>query len=502
MSQYDSQILSKGYPFPSSIPPESMEAPELERQVHICDRVSQKWAGLAEGQYAYPRDGTQFVLGQRVQDLRIRSKAGVEVKIRSVHFLNVPGRDLMLVHYKDDWSVLEVWDLERKGVKGSGAKKVAEWGPRGTIVKNVVVDGNGDGESGVRIAVGVLVPPEEHLVQVLTLTPSLSFEITASVRTFMSPIAFQGNLLGLGDHLSQSPLWNWKASTFASLDGELAPNRENHTTLSPEAEGDEIGTMNPIVDMVFAQDYVFVARAYTLTLFSIPKEFHATLDRAMEDSVGFLAKHSFGCVDAVCVTPVAPRNGAATVTPSYHILVRGFSNDSWKEWNSHTLQLYALDPASPAPLASSSVPYLFPPRLEASVATRYGRLNCSRVFLGKAGVALWVQPKRSGMRFQEEEYYGIDHYVDSPHIQLSDHRDAPRLNAAILVDSPYRFDDGSGEMSTGFMEETDGEAAELDPILVMANHDGDADWTCMDWDEAGGRIVLGLESGWVTLIEM
>jgi hypothetical protein len=64
-------------------------------------------------------------------------------------------------------------------------------------------------------------------------------------------------------------------------------------------------------------------------------------------------------------------------------------------------------------------------------------------------VALWVQPKRSGMRFQEEEYYGIDHYVDSPHIQLSDHRDAPRLNAAILVDSPYRFDDGSEEMSTG-----------------------------------------------------
>ena len=52
------------------------------------------------------------------------------------------------------------------------------------------------------------------------------------------------------------------------------------------------------------------------------------------------------------------------------------------------------------------------------------------------------------------------------------------------------------------MEETAGETVQLDPILVKANHDSDADWTCIDWDEARGRIVLGLQNGWVTLLEM
>lgn len=58
------------------------------------------------------------------------------------------------------------------------------------------------------------------------------------------------------------------------------------------------------------------------------------------------------------------------------------------------------------------------------------------------------------------------------------------------------------QLISAVMDDTDEEPVQLDPIFVRANHDGDADWMCMDWDEAGGRIVLGLENGWVTLIEM
>ena len=52
------------------------------------------------------------------------------------------------------------------------------------------------------------------------------------------------------------------------------------------------------------------------------------------------------------------------------------------------------------------------------------------------------------------------------------------------------------------MEDADDGVVQLDPILVKANHDNDADWTCVDWDEPGGRIALGLRNGWVTLLEM
>lgn len=340
----------------------------------------------------------------------------------------------------------------------------------------------------------------EHAVQILRLTPSLSLEVTMSLPTLFSPVTLQGDLVGLGNYVLQSAIWNWKTSSFSSLDEEPAPEQLNHTTYSPGAEDDEVGTINPIYNMYLSREHVFVARAYTLTLFAMPQRFHPSLDAAASDANVSLAKHSFGCVDAICMTQTGTTNGGL---PAYRLLVRGFSDDAWKNRDDHVLQVYTLDsdPSSPS--------YRFPPRLEARIPTKYGRLKCRDVFLGNAGVALWTQPKERcwrpfGYEDTEREY----------------------IYAAILPDSPYRSAGSKGGSSSGcefypflclvdgnsstsdllcvcaVMERRHDGSVKLNPILLKTNHDSESNWTCMDWDEATGRIALGLQDGCVTLVEM
>lgn len=150
ISQCDTHIRSKGYPFPTSAPSESLSAADIERQAHICDRVTQKWVGFGQGLYAYPRDGARFSSCHRVRSLESQR----EKPIRDVRFIDIHGRSLVLLHCKDDWSVLELWD-----VGGCGeAVKLCKWSPRGTIIKCLSV--NSDMNSEATLAVGVLLQPE------------------------------------------------------------------------------------------------------------------------------------------------------------------------------------------------------------------------------------------------------------------------------------------------------------------------------------------------------
>ncbi|KAJ3543685.1 hypothetical protein NMY22_g3048 [Coprinellus aureogranulatus] len=394
------------------------------------------------------------------------------MSIRDVCFVDIHGRNLLLVHYKDDWSVLELYDVGGR----EDIVRVGEWRPRGTIIKCLAV--NSDSSSPATLAIGVLLQPENHGVQLLSISPSMTFEPMIFLTTILNPIALQGDLIGLGDFSLQSVLWNWREGTSATLHEGMAPQRQGHTTRSGEAlELDLDGlNFNPIYNMYLSQDYVFVARAYTLALFAMPKRFHANPLTAMEDASGFIAMHSFGCVDALRMTPVPSKEGGL---PSYKILVRAFSDDAWRDRDSHTLEVFTLEPNDPS---SSDIPYRFPPKLDARIPTKYGRLNCTNVYLGKAGVALWTQPKQRMWRPFGDE-------------------DAEReyIYAAILPDSAYRSGDG---VARGSMEQRSDGSVKLHPILIQTNEDSECDWTDMDWDEATGRIALGSQDGSVALIEI
>ena len=133
-----SDVLSVGLPFPHRQLAD-MEPVELERSVKRALRIGRFWRS----------DCTQPATAV---DFPASSGTGVS----DVRFLpGYDGRRLATLS-KGIWSVISCWDItshQTSDIPGSGARKIAEWCPKGTIITGLVV--NSDAHSDAVIATSV-----------------------------------------------------------------------------------------------------------------------------------------------------------------------------------------------------------------------------------------------------------------------------------------------------------------------------------------------------------
>ncbi|KAF6751939.1 hypothetical protein DFP72DRAFT_906586 [Ephemerocybe angulata] len=499
IAQCRGHITSKGHPFPTYTPLNAMSLSELEHHAVNCFRVAQKWLCFAHGRSEKFPDG-DFATCETVTIKEVCEGVG----IYATHYLNIHGRLLLLILYKAIWSVLDLWDV----ADPVNPTKICEWTTKGSIIKALVV--NKDQSSEATIALGVYTEAKEHVVQILTVPPSLNLEILLSIPSIFVPLTLKGHLVALCQGTqSRTMIWNWKSSRYAMLDEEL-PEEGAISTRSEDASEDILGARPEYpLEVTFAQGGVLIGRAKFVTLHRTPELLYSSFEEAETAPTGYLAKHTFGYLDSICTTADEPHD--ADTPPSYRILTRGYTDDPWRERDEHSLHVYRLDfNLDFLEHPSTTVPYLFPPVHEARIPTRRGKLHCPEIFLSKKGVALWVQPKK-----WEGPYPG---YAPVPLINVASsdpdepgriswvrmgdwEREKEYIRAAILPGSVYRRADDGSKGTALLGEGTDGEV-NVRPVLLKTNRCLEADWTSMDWDEETGRIVLGHQDGRVMLIEM
>lgn len=168
--------------------------------------------------------------------------------------------------------------------------------------------------------------------------------------------------------------------------------------------------------------------------------------------------------------------------PTYHgpinILIRAESDDPWSQ-ERHNLQLHVLQPNPqyglfPEPVDIRESPYIFPPSSVTEVMSTHGSLRCTEIKLEPFGTAIWVHPRdraATGL---------IPADINTP---FQRPRVPERLVAAVF---PGRL--------------TSAATSQTKALTVWMNEMND--WTCMDYSEALGRVLLGSSSGTVTILEL
>lgn len=289
----------------------------------------------------------------------------------------------------------------------------------------------------------------EHYVELINLTPTFAFQVMRSLPTLAGPISLNGDLVALCNYSSRTTLWNWSTSSYAVLNEDLPAEGDGlgQTTRSRSVDildnrgrhlydDDEMRSFPIQVELDTAHGSVLVGRALALTMFAMPTVWYHTLPEAEALATGYLAKHYFGFLDAICFT---------SNSTSYHILVRGYSDDAGKGQYPHFLRVYRLPPNDDP---ASILPYTFPPIEQATIPTKRGRLCCTDTFLGKKGVAMWVQP-RPWRGYEEGCVADRDSFslVDFRRAEIGwEPPEKECLYAAILPGSAYRHLD-EAEMS-------------------------------------------------------
>jgi hypothetical protein len=212
-------------------------------------------------------------------------------------------------------------------------------------------------------------------------------------------------------------------------------------------------------------------------------------------------------VDAIvaCVCPHLSTSKCAGTPIS--ILVRGESDDPWAQ-DAHYLELYSLLPNSDyaqqklemqyldtldeadSDLGAHSIPhsppspYNFPPCKTYHIKSHRGALRCKQVMLGKFGTAAWIEP-------QERFSSGLVTGFVPPMVDIWRRLDADGvqrhecLRVAVLP--------GSLTMDA----ESESEVHSRSVLTNEANN-----WTSFDYDEIGGRFVLGSSFGKIVVIKV
>lgn len=240
--------------------------------------------------------------------------------------------------------------------------------------------------------------------------------------------------------------------------------------------------LNRCVQVVFAYECILVIRTRSIHLFQVPV---LTMTEPMP-LYGSLACHSFGWVNDVSAS-LSPRAVLADIQkfPSHDpisILIRSESDDPWSQ--EHKMQLFTLEPNplyysshSESDINTKISPYRFPPSLNTQVSFVHGSLRCTDMKLEPYGTAVWVHPHNRAAA-------GL--ISSDVHLQALPVPNTPSANETLIAAVfPGRLN------PTGVNVET--------KTLWMNEHN---DWSCMDYNETFGRIVLGSISGAVTILEL
>lgn len=241
----------------------------------------------------------------------------------------------------------------------------------------------------------------EHHVHILSLNRDTnSVESLISFPTPFVPMTLEGTRVALCDDRAQTAIWDWSTSQYSVLDedlweegteGHTNPGRWNHFHHNLPAQ------------VLFAFDSILVVRARSLSLFpDCPSKTASQTEGDQARSP--MARHSFGWLDGVSVTPQIPPGGDRGTPHSYNILLRAESDDPWRPPSSHSLDLYTLyvNPDYLLAKENDSItsgtvlhPYCFPPTYHSKMPTSRGALRCPGLRLGICGTAIWVRPGES-----------------------------------------------------------------------------------------------------------
>jgi hypothetical protein len=263
---------------------------------------------------------------------------------------------------------------------------------------------------------------------------------------------------------------------------------------------------NDCLQVLFTHESVLVVRARSIHLFAYP-DFrpHDINSQFVQEECLQLAQHSFGWVDGIAAS-ICPHlsTSEGSGTP-ISILVRGESDDPWAQ-NTHYLQLYSLlpnidyaqqklemqyldtlhkvDSDFGVPHALPS-PYNFPPREDYHIKSRRGALRCKQVVLEKFGTAAWIEP-------QERFYSGLVTGLVPPTVDVGEQW-SWQDEVQVQRHECLRVAVFPGSMSVHA-------DTEVNSRRVLTNEGNN--WTSFDYDEIGGRIVLGSSFGKIVVIKL
>jgi len=284
----------------------------------------------------------------------------------------------------------------------------------------------------------------------------------------LKPIALRGDILAFSDAIADTVIWNWRDQTRATL---------RHAV-------DELPwQLDRCIQVVFAYECILVIRARSIHLFQQP----VLASAEPMPLYGTIVHHSFGWVNDVSVS-LSPRPGLADIQefPSHDpifILIRSESDDPWSQ-EQHKMQFFTLEPNSsyysltPEDDTGAKIsPYRFPPTLTTQVLSVHGSLRCTDIKLEPYGTAIWIHPHNRAVA-------GL--IPSDVHLQAVTVPDMSAANER-LVAAVF-----PGHLSP----------AEVNVEMKTLWTNKLNDWSCMDYDENLGRIVLGSISGLVTILEL
>lgn len=258
---------------------------------------------------------------------------------------------------------------------------------------------------------------------------------------------------------------------------------------------------NDCLQILFAHESVLVVRARSVHLFPYPDlRPHDNNSPTAQGECSQIAQHSFGWVDGIfaSICPHLSTSGCAGTPIS--ILVRGESDDPWAQ-DAHYLELYSLLPNSAyaqqkqemnstnSDFAWNDVPhsfpspYNFPPCKNYHIKSHRGALRCKRVMLGNFGTAAWLEPQE---RFSSGLVTGLVppmsdvwRWQDLDWVQRDESLKVAVFPGSLTVDAVTE------------------EVHSRSVVINEANN-----WTSFDYDEIGGRVVLGSSFGKIVVIKV
>lgn len=355
------------------------------------------------------------------------------------------------------------------------------------------------------------------------------FETVAVIQSTFHAMALQGDIVILSDDVNETHLLDWRTNKYAALRGSDEPSEHNfqvrldlfHGLITPHHPRQSSLQHNRCMQVLYTPHCITVVRARSFETFQTPTLVSAK--DAFEPGQPF-AQHAFGWIDGVAVAPRTSldsdrheRAGA----PPLSILLRAESDDPWAD-DLHTLDLYVLRPrpasepaypltialdafgnileSAPAPKQGvptpstpqdaphhQSSPYRFPPLHVSAYPGTRGHLHCRDMRLGAHGTALWIQPRPA-----HAASLGLTEF--DVHSSTAQGTSAAAAHREQLV----------ATVTPGVMRECNAaEFGEGEGVRTLRSLDSaDGNWTCLDYDEARGLVVLGSGRGKVTLLRL
>jgi len=338
------------------------------------------------------------------------------------------------------------------------------------------------------MSVFLILISSEHMVDTMALETDVDgtyhLRTLNTIRSNFKPVTLQGDLLAISDDVARTTIWDWRAGTSAILEhrsDDSAVWVASHS-LSCWSLLTKPKQHSNCIQVVFAYESILVIRARFIHLFPEPKL------RKTPQIYTPIARHSFGWIDGVSVTPT--QRLIDSDYPSLSILIRGESDNPWSS-GLHSLDLFTLRPnpsyRSTSPDAydveTTPVPYIFPPTLMTQVHAVRGPLRCRDVILGRCGTAVWIQPRDRAVvgLLSNDGFPAQAIYAASGHESL--------VAAAF-----------PGPLAASDFVDVDTTATITRSRTLFTNHLNN--WTSLDYDEELGRIALCSSFGRVLILEL